>query len=131
MKLLVEEEGGFFAVETAKNLAAMGSTEIRSLRVHCDTRRYFVIVSRDPIERAASIPNLRWHISVAGEDDTPCWRDLVAIAHEVRPGVCFVVGVPPLSWWMSVHPHCLHLWEVDDSNLTAQWMAERMGVAPF
>jgi len=99
-----------------------------------DTRRYSVIVSRDnlasPDVSLLATDEWRWHISVAGEDDVPRWRDLVAIAHELRPGVPFAVGVPPRSWWMSVHPHCLHLWQIEDAALVAQWRHERMGVAP-
>lgn len=107
-----------------------GSTDIRVCWARVDTRRYSLLVSRDPIEGDRSIPDFRWHISMAGESGVPHWRDLVAVAHELRPGVCFVIGVPPRSHWMSVHPHCLHLWEVHDPNLVAQWMAERTGSVP-
>jgi hypothetical protein len=104
------------------------STDLGWYDARLDTRRYSVLRSRDNI--GVNIPDWRWHISVAGQDDVPRWRDLVAIAHELRPGVAFVVGVPPRSHWMSVHPHCLHLWETHDENLTAQWMAERQGSTP-
>ena len=35
----------------------------------------------------------------------------------VRPGVHFVIMVPPKSWWMNVHPYTLHLWETADQAL--------------
>lgn len=106
------------------------STDVQSLWAVVGGRRYSVLVSRDPIEQRGALPDPRWHISVAGQSDVPRWRDLVVIGHEVRPGVVFVVGVPPQSWWMSIHPHCLHLWEVKDANLCEQWLSERMGVDP-
>lgn len=93
------------------------------------TRRYHVLRSRDNIGTGA-LPDWRWHISVSGEKDVPRWRDLVAIGHELRPGVCFVVGCPPKSWWINVHEHCLHLYETKDENLIAQWRAEGQGHAP-
>jgi hypothetical protein len=106
----------------------MGSTDVLTLDAQVDTRRYSVIVSRDPLN--GDITDLRWHVSIAGERDVPRWADLAAIAHEVRPGVPFAIGIPPRSWWMNVHEHCLHLWEVKDENLLAQWQAERMGHIP-
>ncbi len=93
------------------------------------TRRYHFIRSRDNIG-GDGVPDWRWHVSVSGERDVPRWRDLVAIGHKLRPGVCFVVGVPPRSQWMSVHPHCLHLYETKDAALQAQWRFEAQGHTP-
>jgi hypothetical protein len=89
-----------------------------------------ILMSRDPINDPRDVPDYRWHLSIAGEHDVPGWDTMVAIAHELRPGVCFVVGVPPRSWWINVHPHCLHLWETRDPNLEAQWRSERRGHTP-
>ena len=72
----------------------------------------------------------RWHISVTHEKHLPKWADLVAIGHAVRPGVVFVVGVPPKSWWLNIHPNRLHLWETKDMNLIEQWRAESRGDTP-
>lgn len=99
------------------------STDLAWWDARCDSRRYSVIRSRDNIA-AKGAPDWRWHISVAGQSDVPKWRDLVALAHEIRPGIFFVVGVPPKSLWMNVHPHCLHLLEFKDENLMAQWRFE-------
>lgn len=109
-------------------LEQMGSTGVRVVTVGGDELRetYNVLVSRDPIEDG----DPRWHISVTGHEDVPRWRDLVAIAHRLRPGVCFVVGVPPRSWWINVHPNCLHLWETKDGNLEALWRLEAQGHRP-
>lgn len=121
--------------QVSKRLIEAGSTDLQILDVCIDiTRRYHAIMAREPIAdpqaRLGGRPDLRWHISVSGEKDVPRWKDLVAIAHRLRPGVCFVVGVPPRSWWLNVHPHCLHLWEVRDPNLTDQWRFESRGDKP-
>jgi hypothetical protein len=50
--------------------------------------------------------------------------------HALRPGVPFVLGIPPRSWWMNIHPHVLHAWETRDWLLIDQWRANRRGDAP-
>lgn len=97
---------------------------------HVEERAYSVIAAREDISGGDQIPDERWHISIAGEEDVPSWGHLAAIAHRVRPGVPLVVGVPPKSWWLNVHPHTLHLFETKDPNLVAQWRHERQGHTP-
>jgi hypothetical protein len=87
------------------------------------------IVSRDPISQNGK-SDLRWHISLQHRDRVPTWEELSRAAHELRPGVVFAAGVPPRSWWINIHPHVLHLWEIHDDNLAAQWRFERMGHEP-
>lgn len=81
-----------------------------------------------------SCPNdpadLRWHISVQGDGDVPAWGKLVRAAHDLRPGVCFCVGVPPRTWWMNAHPHVLHLYELRDEGLIATYRDNARGDAP-
>lgn len=89
------------------------------------------ILSRDELAPG----DLRWHLSVRygdpGRDGrVPTWEELVRAAHELRPGVVFVVGVPPRSWWVNVHPDVLHLWEIRDKALTETWQAEGQGHQP-
>jgi hypothetical protein len=77
----------------------------------------------------------RWHVSIRYGDPghngrVPLWDELVTAAHELRPGVPFVLGIPPRSWWMNVHPHVLHIWETFDQDLIEQWREERQGDAP-
>lgn len=93
------------------------------------TEPLHVLRGRENIGTAAA-PVWRWHISVSAEGDVPRWADLVAVAHRLRPGVAFVVGVPPRSWWVNLHPNVLHLWEVDDAALLAQWRSEARGDTP-
>lgn len=72
----------------------------------------------------------RWHISASCEDRVPNWEELVAAAHDLRPGVPFCMGVPPRSWWLNVHPHVLHLWETRDAGLVEQWRDNAQGHTP-
>ena len=77
----------------------------------------------------------RWHISVRyGDPGTngriPTWDELVATAHELRPGVVFVVGIPPRSWWMNIHPHVLHLMETKDEAMIEQFKVNAGGQTP-
>jgi hypothetical protein len=79
--------------------------------------------------------DIRWHISVRYGDPgvngrVPTWGELVQAAHELRPGVCFVVGVPPRSWWMNVHPDVLHLVETRDEPLVESFRANAQGHVP-
>jgi hypothetical protein len=74
---------------------------------------------------------LRWHISVSSQIRVPNWEEMAEAAHAIRPGVHFVIMVPPKSWWMSVHPNVLHLWQTDDQPLIeeARVNAQAMGVS--
>jgi hypothetical protein len=86
------------------------------------------LVGREPVD--TDYEDWRWHISLASDVRLPSWGEFVAVAHELRPGVVFVVGVPPRSWWMNIHPNCLHLWETTDEHLVAQWRSESQGHTP-
>lgn len=114
--------------ELAERFAAMGAQHVSAWEI--TSGPFSVLMAREPIHAGADVPDLRWHISIAGRDRIARWDELVAIAHHLRPGIVFVVGVPPRSWWLNVHPHCLQLWETKDANLEAQWRAERQGHTP-
>jgi hypothetical protein len=81
------------------------------------------LVGREPVAPGDD----RWHISLSAAGRVPTWDELANAAHELRPGVAFVAGVPPRSWWINIHEHVLHLWETTDANLLAQWRSERRG----
>lgn len=90
-------------------------------------REFSVLLTRDEIQPADE----RWHLSIAGRDGkVPEWDDIAALAHRLRPGITFVLGVPPKSWWINIHPGCLHLWELRDAALEGQWRSERRGDTP-
>jgi hypothetical protein len=84
------------------------------------------IISRDDLGE----DRLRWHISLAHESRIPTWEELVMAAHDLRPGVPLVIGIPPRSWWVNVHPHVLHMTELRDQPLIDQWRFERQGHEP-
>jgi hypothetical protein len=86
------------------------------------------IVSRDDIAHGGG--DVRWHISLQHKDRVPTWEELSRAGHDLRPGVTFVIGVPPRSWWLNVHEHVLHLWQTKDENLEDQWRFERRGDEP-
>lgn len=82
--------------------------------------KHTALISRDEIAERV----LRWHISLSRDEDArlltsevPRWRDLVAVAHKLRPGVCFCVPVPPESQWYNLHPAVLHVYETNDPPL--------------
>jgi hypothetical protein len=72
----------------------------------------------------------RWHVSVSHTDRVPAWEELVDAAHQLRPGVCFALGLPPRSWWLNLHPHVLHLWELHDEHLIDEWRRNARGDTP-
>lgn len=74
--------------------------------------------------------DLRWHISIQHRDRIPNWEELVEAAHELRPGIVFVIAVPPRSWWINVHPNVMHLHEIRDEPLIEQWRLEGRGDRP-
>lgn len=89
------------------------------------------LVGREPVGRLEDGSlDLRWHISVSGaiEQRLATWYELVEAAHQIRPGVTFVVGIPPRSWWMldlESGKWVLHLWQLKDETLEQSWMAQR------
>jgi hypothetical protein len=111
------------------SLVAGGSEVVRLCQATYGAMAHNVIATRDPLP-GNGIPDKRWHISIAAPGAVPSWAALVAIVHALRPGVPFCVGLPPRSWWINVHPNVLHVWELNDPNLIAQWRAERGGHQP-
>jgi hypothetical protein len=109
-------------------LRANGSQEVAAFRAYWRGQPFRVIRTRDPYgRRSDGSPDYRWHLSISQErhpGEVPLWRALVAIAHKIRPGVPFIVGIPPEGQWMNVHPGVLHVVEVHDPNLTSQWQFE-------
>jgi hypothetical protein len=90
-----------------------------------------VILSRDELSHDYDHdPDPRWHLSMIGPGRVPTWSEMAEACHTLRPGVVFVMGIPPRSWWINVHPDCLHAWEVKDDHLTHQWRDERSGHTP-
>lgn len=113
-------------VEVFGDFGDAPGTPLAAQRAYVRGMEFHVLTSRDEI-----VPgDVRWHLSISGERKVPPWDVMVAIAHAARPGVCFVIGVPPRSWWINVHPNVLHLWELKDQALLNQWRGEAQGHEP-
>lgn len=93
-------------------------------RIYTNSRGLRVLISRD-LGLDESDP--RWHISVSYDDHIADWEEMVQIAHNLRPGVFFVIGIPPENQWMSAHPYALHMWETNDAGLIAEWKRNARG----
>jgi hypothetical protein len=91
-----------------------------------ETERLHVLTSRE--EWAPG--DERWHLSISAPERVPTWNEITEAIHALRPGVPMVLGVPPRSWWMNLHPYVLHAWECKDWNLIAEWRANRTHQAP-
>lgn len=63
----------------------------------------------------------RWHISISGPGRVPTWSEIAETCHSLRPGVPFVLGVPPRSMWMNLHDDVLHATETKDDAMLEQW----------
>lgn len=116
-------------VEHREEAEREGARDMRWYRAIIDGTEYHVIISRNEYSHELGQPP-RWHLSVSGADAVPPWEALVAVAHRVRPGVPFAVGIPPESWWVNYHGHTLHMVEVRDEGLVHQWRLERKGHTP-
>lgn len=107
--------------------------EVEAPRAYQNPNGLTAFVGREPLGSDGS--DWRWHISVRyGNPGTngrvPTWEELVDTAHELRPGVCFVVGIPPRSWWMNVHPDVLHLIETRDEPLIQSFRENALSSTP-
>jgi hypothetical protein len=72
----------------------------------------------------------RWHISISGPGRVPAWSEIAETCHELRPGVPFVLGVPPRSMWMNLHKDVLHALETKDEAMIEQWRLNAKGDTP-
>lgn len=106
----------------------MGEHPLPKSYLHDDGR--VAMVGREYAGGDPASGDLRWHISVRARDRAPTWGEVVDTAHELRPGVVFCVGVPPRSWWLNVHEHVLHLWEVRDELLIQEYRVNATGDEP-
>jgi len=93
-------------------------------------RKLAAMVGREPAGDVPRPGEWRWHISMQAIDRVPSWSELSAACHDLRPGVVFVIAVPPRSWWVNVHPNVLHAWETKDDPLVAQFRSESRGDKP-
>jgi len=114
---------------------AQNDPDIKPPRAYAHPNGLTALVGYEPMGHDYDNPDMRWHISVRFGDPgmdgrIPTWGELVQTAHELRPGVCFVIGIPPKSWWMNVHPHVLHLHETRDQALVEEYRRNALGSVP-
>jgi hypothetical protein len=109
-------------VETIKGEPAglPGPIEGERIYLKIDGDPHQAIMTRDDIGSG----DLRWHISLSRDADckllnheVPVWRNLVAAVHHLRPGVAFMLGIPPRNQWMNLNPCVLHAYEVRDEKM--------------
>lgn len=115
------------------HLERAGSTGVRAIWCSKEEVVVRVLIAREPWPPQLGVTDWRWHISaavVAPEPRVPSWAELVGLAHQLRPGVGFVISVPPRSLWMNVHSDVLHLTESRDEGLWAEWRANALGHDP-
>ncbi len=82
-----------------------------------------IFVGREPMP--APYEEVRWHLSIAHPWRLPCWDEIKHVRAELLPAdVHFCQPMPQAKYWINVHQYCLHLWEICDPALTAQWESE-------
>lgn len=81
-----------------------------------------ILVGREPVPNNGG---LRWHLSIAHPFRLPTWSEIKQARAELLPvDLHFCQPMPPAKYWINAHEYCLHLWEIKDPDLTAQWEAE-------
>jgi hypothetical protein len=101
---------------------------LKAYRLMIDKVEHHAIIALENIGNL--LPDWRWHISLKAQGSVPSWRALTLTAHTLRPGVNFVSAVPSEAHWINIHPHVLHLYQINDPGLEAQWRAEGRGDKP-
>ena len=72
-----------------------------------------VLVSQEPHANKQ-----RWHLSISCKNRYPMWEEIKDARYSLLPaGLYFAQILPPLTKYVSVHPNCFHLWEID----VAEW----------
>jgi hypothetical protein len=70
----------------------------------------------------------RWHLSISHPFRLPTWDEINVARDALIPAdVWLCQPMPPREFWINVHARCLHLWEVRDRDLLAQWAYDGCG----
>lgn len=71
---------------------------------------------------------LRWHLSISHPFRLPTWDEINAARDACIPAdVWLCQPMPPKEYWVNLHAHTLHLWQVRDRELIAQWAFDGCG----
>jgi hypothetical protein len=80
-----------------------------------------VIVGQEPLKAAPQgmwLPpgeRLLWHLSIAHPDRYPTWDEIADARYGLIPDdVTMAMLLPPRGEYVNEHPHCFHLWQVED-----------------
>lgn len=64
----------------------------------------------------------RWHLSISHPFRLPTWDEINAARDAIIPAdVWLCQPMPPKEFWINLHSFCLHLWQIRDRDLIAQW----------
>jgi hypothetical protein len=60
---------------------------------------------------------LRYHLSISCERRYPVWEEIKDARYALLPvGLWFAQLLPPSTEYTNVHPHCFHLWEIENAD---------------
>jgi hypothetical protein len=73
-----------------------------------------VLVGR---EVAPGYPGPMWHLSISHADRYPEWDEIVEARYRFIPDQVRVAQLlPPRAEWVNLHPTCMHLWEIGETQ---------------
>lgn len=80
-----------------------------------------IVVAQEPAKAAPGdmwLPEfelLLWHISIAHPDRYPSWDEIAEARYKFCPtDITMAMLLPPPGEYVNEHPHCFHLWQIDD-----------------
>lgn len=64
-----------------------------------------------------SIDDGRWHLSITHPTRYPTWDEIKKARYDYCPDDVEMAHIlPPLEYYVNVHPNCFHLWEIQDKE---------------
>lgn len=68
-----------------------------------------VLVGREPKNGGPEV----WHLSISHKVRIPAWYEIKEARYKFLPdGVNMAIMFPPVSQYVDLHPHTIHLWEI-------------------
>jgi len=59
-----------------------------------------------------------WHLSISHQTRYPTWDEVADARYELVPDqVTMAMLLPPKADYLNVHPHCFHLWQIEDKRV--------------
>ena len=89
-----------------------------------------IFVGQEPCDFDQEPPGVRWHLSISHPWRHPTWGEIgSARDHCIPSDVWLCMPHPPREFWLNIHEHCFHLWEIKDIQLIAQWRHDGQAAA--